>query len=165
MIRKCIYFVGNHKSLLMTPSRGRCIFGSWSMFFDGSSLARPFFATLLYELISMVLHWKLFNWIKIMATKICHFIIIFARCIHATLRDWTKTLKLLFCFLKLFTAFIHLVFRRMQKNLFARKWKTQKKNSTQEKKFNAERKFVWFWRRKLSDLEKRESFNKSRLFN
>lgn len=54
-IRKCIYFIGNHKSLLMTPSRARWICGGGSMFFDVCSLTLPLFATLLYELISIVL--------------------------------------------------------------------------------------------------------------
>lgn len=73
-----IYVFGNHKSLLITPSRARCVCGGFIMFLVGSSLALPFFATLLYELISMVLQLKVFNWIKIMVAKICHFIIIFA---------------------------------------------------------------------------------------
>lgn len=142
-MRKCIYVFGNHKSLLMTPSRERWICGSgWSVFFSGSSLARPFFATLLYELYSMVLHRKVFNWIKIMAAKICHFIIIFARWYSCNFSRLGKNFATYFCFFKLFTAFIHFVFLR--EKIANKNWNEEKKNSC-----NFDKENKWLGKREL----------------
>lgn len=82
LIRKIIYVFGNHKSLLITPSRARCCFSNGLSLFVLGSLILPFFATLLYELNSIVLQRKVFNWIKIIVAKICHFIIIVFCFIH-----------------------------------------------------------------------------------